>query len=374
MLALKLAKMFEKKVMENEDHLDHYIDPDVVVEEHEGVSPVSYMACSNLKNIVHDATELLSIMNEEDDLPQWADELLAVSKHNLNKALSYVRSEKTIIDSEEDEEDELAELEKDVKLISEAGFFSSVTDFFKKPAEGTAKLRDVNSKIQKLFKSYGPKKASLSEYAILAKESLRDNRFQDVRKYLRIFNAGLEEILETASELESGVQKQAGFFDFFKSKKPEMTESYQGVSDPKIIALLKRELFLTVRHTEAAADALKFVISRLDGLARKEDMNEYLKELDNLKQIQETFATKFEEAERDSFIYLQEGEESISDVFTEMEKGKPYGKEKEYQEWAKMEAEKLKKQRSEQRKKEYLAMLEAARLGGRYYEDQPMSA
>ena len=70
------------------------IDPGVVVEEHEGVHPVSYMAYSNLKNIVIDATELLSIMNSKDDLPQWADEALAMAKMNVTKILGYVRSEK----------------------------------------------------------------------------------------------------------------------------------------------------------------------------------------------------------------------------------------------------------------------------------------
>lgn len=66
----------------------------VVVKEHETV-PVSYMAHSNLKNIQHDAEELMSLMNDRDDLPQWADEGLTLAKHNLNKALSYVRGQKT---------------------------------------------------------------------------------------------------------------------------------------------------------------------------------------------------------------------------------------------------------------------------------------
>lgn len=79
----KLADKFEGKV-----------DPDVVVHEHEGVEPVSYMAYSNLKNIVMDATELLSIMNSKDDLPQWADEALAIAKMNVTKILGYVRSQK----------------------------------------------------------------------------------------------------------------------------------------------------------------------------------------------------------------------------------------------------------------------------------------
>lgn len=83
----KLAQKFESKLME--------VDPQAVVEEHEGVHPVSYMAFSNLKNIIRDATELLSIMNDKDDLPQWADESIALAKHNVTKILGYVRSEKS---------------------------------------------------------------------------------------------------------------------------------------------------------------------------------------------------------------------------------------------------------------------------------------
>ena len=70
------------------------IDPEVVITEHEGVDPVSYMAYSNLKNIIADSSELLSIMNSKDDLPQWADEALAIAKANVTKILGYVRSEK----------------------------------------------------------------------------------------------------------------------------------------------------------------------------------------------------------------------------------------------------------------------------------------
>lgn len=83
---LKLAEEFEQ--------LAKLPDPKVVIEEHEGVEPVSYMAHSNLKNIISDASELLSILNAQDDLPQWTDELLAVAKNNISKALGYVRSEK----------------------------------------------------------------------------------------------------------------------------------------------------------------------------------------------------------------------------------------------------------------------------------------
>ena len=161
---LKLAKNFEHQVLEDDLDLEGHLDPDVVVEEHEGVEPVSYMAFSNLKNLVHDSTELLSIMNEEDDLPQWADELLAVSKNNVNKALSYVRSEKTVLDSEDEEhdEDEVAELEKDVKLISEAGIMSSFLGLFDKSPEMN-KLRKVDDSLKEIASSYGPGKLSLEK-------------------------------------------------------------------------------------------------------------------------------------------------------------------------------------------------------------------
>jgi hypothetical protein len=84
----KLAKEFEEKLE------DSSVDSGVVIEEHKGAKPVSYMAYSNLKNIITDASELLSIMNAQDDLPQWADESLAIAKNNVNKILGYVRSEK----------------------------------------------------------------------------------------------------------------------------------------------------------------------------------------------------------------------------------------------------------------------------------------
>lgn len=93
---LSLEKDLSSLENSNEDFSfeDIEIDPSMVVEEHEGVEPVSYMAYSNLKNIIIDASELLSIMNSKDDLPQWADEALAMAKMNVTKILGYVRSEK----------------------------------------------------------------------------------------------------------------------------------------------------------------------------------------------------------------------------------------------------------------------------------------
>lgn len=83
---LKLAEQFDQKLQ---------VDPSIVVEEHKGVSPVSYMAVSNLENIIKDSQELLKIMNSKDDLPQWADEAIAIAKMNVSKIFDYVRAEKT---------------------------------------------------------------------------------------------------------------------------------------------------------------------------------------------------------------------------------------------------------------------------------------
>lgn len=128
---LKLADKFEGKV-----------DPDVVVHEHEGVEPVSYMAYSNLKNIVMDATELLSIMNSKDDLPQWADESLAIAKMNVTKILGYVRSQK-IAQAASDRADF-------IKLA--AGKYDHI-DF--KPSEAVAKAAARGLELRKKNKGKG---------------------------------------------------------------------------------------------------------------------------------------------------------------------------------------------------------------------------
>jgi hypothetical protein len=88
-----MSKKLLKLAEELADKYTH-VDPSVVVHEHEGVEPAAYMAYSNLKNIIADASELLSILNDKDVLPQWADESLANAKMNVSKILGYIRSEK----------------------------------------------------------------------------------------------------------------------------------------------------------------------------------------------------------------------------------------------------------------------------------------
>lgn len=131
---LKLAEEFENKIKS--------IDPSVVVKEHEGIEPVSYMAFGNLENIIADASELLSILNSEDDLPQWADEYLAIAKTNVTKILGYVRDQKTAT----------AAQDKHDLLKIAAGKYNHI-DF--KPSEGAAKAATRGLELRKKNKGKG---------------------------------------------------------------------------------------------------------------------------------------------------------------------------------------------------------------------------
>jgi hypothetical protein len=94
----ELAQEMKEKYL-NEENIDFSSDkeiqpnPEIVLSEHEG-TPHSYMVFNNLKNIIIDASELLSIMNENDVLPAWTQELVSTAKMQVSKALDYVRAEK----------------------------------------------------------------------------------------------------------------------------------------------------------------------------------------------------------------------------------------------------------------------------------------
>lgn len=85
---IRLADRIENKLDDVE------ADPRVVITEHKNVEPTSYMSAGNLKNIISDASELLSLLNSKDELPQWTDECVTIAKYNISKALGYVRSQK----------------------------------------------------------------------------------------------------------------------------------------------------------------------------------------------------------------------------------------------------------------------------------------
>lgn len=70
-------------------------NPSVVMHEHEGVTPRSYMAVQNLTAIMRAAHEVMALLNEEDELPAWCEQLLAEAKANVSKARDYVVGEKS---------------------------------------------------------------------------------------------------------------------------------------------------------------------------------------------------------------------------------------------------------------------------------------
>ena len=70
-------------------------DPSVVLHEHEGVSPRSYMAVQNLQAACRASREMLSLLNEQDELPAWCEQLIAEGKANLSKARDYIMGEKS---------------------------------------------------------------------------------------------------------------------------------------------------------------------------------------------------------------------------------------------------------------------------------------
>ena len=70
-------------------------DPRIVMHEHEGVEPRSYMAVQNLVAIMHATREIMALMNDQDELPAWCEQLLAEAKANVSKARDYVLGEKS---------------------------------------------------------------------------------------------------------------------------------------------------------------------------------------------------------------------------------------------------------------------------------------
>lgn len=72
-----------------------HVDPAVIIEEHPGVSPVSYMAYSNTVSMLHDIMEIMEMMNNCDELPQWVDQSLSEAADRVGKAKRYIMGEKS---------------------------------------------------------------------------------------------------------------------------------------------------------------------------------------------------------------------------------------------------------------------------------------
>jgi hypothetical protein len=70
-------------------------NPNVVMREHEGVTPRSYMAVANLNAILHACGEIASLLNENDELPAWVEDMLTTAKNSVGKARDYILSEKS---------------------------------------------------------------------------------------------------------------------------------------------------------------------------------------------------------------------------------------------------------------------------------------
>ena len=315
----KLSKAFENKVLENQ----HAVNPSVVVEEHEGVKPVSYMAFNNLKTVINDATELLSILNDEDDLPQWVDEMLAMSKGNLSKALDYVRSEKTETESLLEDEEE--------GLVAEAqfrGFLSSVKDVFNKPKTNVeSKLIEIDEELRNLFLSHGALNTSLDKDLSFARQAIDENNFKKARKHLTDFNNALLAMSRRANDFinySKMPEKQAGFFDFLKRK--EVGPTRTGTDQ----LLFEQFSKLTDAGSETLR-ALKSIFQMLDRYRSEKNVLGYANILESLKNEQRLFSQKFEMAKQEYFIYLDEsGQEQVGRTLREMKQDLYQPKEDKY--------------------------------------------
>lgn len=296
------------------------VDPSVVIEEHEGVHPVSYMAYSNLRNISHDSTELLSIMNSEDDLPQWADEMLALAKNNVSKVLGYVRSEKMETESlKEDEEQE----EQLVSKAQQRGFFSSFKEKFNRPkSHGEFKMMETDDELRSIFLSHGSLNLSLNKDLELAGEAIDENNFARAKKHLTDFNNALlamsnvaEELLEIPDDrLSDPFTKEAGLFDFLKSKPKSSPRDF-------VVGGIFKEFKTLLGIASHTLEALKSIFKMLDKHRGDRNLNAYLIALESLQNEQTIFSEKFDAAKSDLFMRTEEsGQERVSRNIKEMKK------------------------------------------------------
>lgn len=69
-------------------------DPSVVLTEHKGVEP-SYMVSANIRNTISNCYEIMDLLNENDQLPAWLQEMVSLMKAASTKTLHYIRSQKS---------------------------------------------------------------------------------------------------------------------------------------------------------------------------------------------------------------------------------------------------------------------------------------
>lgn len=69
-------------------------DPTSVVLHEHACAPPSYMARSHLVNIVANANLISSMLNADDQLPEWVTDKLTRANQNIQSALDYIRGQK----------------------------------------------------------------------------------------------------------------------------------------------------------------------------------------------------------------------------------------------------------------------------------------
>ena len=73
---LKVAQQFEKKLTEHDD------------------MEASYMSKENLESILRYSQQVMDMLDEDDDLPDWCDDKLSVAKALIDDVYNYVANEK----------------------------------------------------------------------------------------------------------------------------------------------------------------------------------------------------------------------------------------------------------------------------------------
>lgn len=292
MRILKLAEDFElsAKILAEPD-------PNIVIEEHKDVSPKSYMAAQNLHNLIKDSQELIDLLNEQDDLPQWVDELLAISKHNVAKALSYVRGEKS--QSTNNSIDKSAQYR---------GFLSSVKSLWNKPkSELEEDIILLDEELRDLYLAHGYHNQSLDDDLKMLGKFVKEQKWQKAKMILIDFYDCLEGMEDKISDfLDAEAYKTAGFFDMFKSK-PES----------ELDKLLKSQFFKVLEVAKKDLSDIKNIFNMLDKHRGNLDLSAYFESLYSLRRVILNSLSQFKSFELEYFDLIDGG---IHDVKKQMSK------------------------------------------------------
>jgi hypothetical protein len=277
MKILKLAEDFELATKNLQE-----ADKDTVIEEHEDVSPVSYMAAQNLHNLLQDCEELVSLLNDEDDLPQWVDELLSISKNNVNKALSYVKGEKS------------KSTNNSLKVAQQRGFLSSMKGLFNKPTSNAeSDLIDLDEELRDLYLAHGYHDSSLDFDIKSMFEAMSNQKWQKAKMHLIDFNSALDDMQDKISDfVDSEYYKKSGFMDMFKSKKAPESE---------LDKLLSKEFGSIASQAKMTLKDVKSIFSMLDKYRGSLDVASYTETLYSLRRVIMDFAKVFGKFETEYF-------------------------------------------------------------------------